>query len=161
MIRDAFRASLRRAILAGALPFLLALGGCGRPQPPEAGWTVRVSDQMVFAPSTFVCPPGQTLRIRLENTLAARGAALRHNLTILTPGSDAERFGRLATSASADDGYIPEEFRSRIIARTRFVGPSENIEITITSPSQPGDYPVVCAFPGHCLLGMRGTLTIR
>lgn len=38
---------------------------------------------------------------------------------------------------------------------------AESAEITITAPDRPGDYPVVCAFPGHCLLGMRGTLTIR
>lgn len=152
---------------AAALTLALAFCGCSRESIARSGaggmaeWTVQVNDKLVFSPREFTCAPGQRLRIRVSNTIPVNGPGISHNLTVLRPQADLEEFGRAAINASPEQDYLPESFRNLTIAHTGLIGPGQTREILLTAPTQPGTYPVACSFPGHCIVGMRGTLVVR
>ena len=54
-------------------------------------------------------------------------------------------------------GYIPES--EDIIAHSKLLTVGQREVIKFTAPSEPGDYPYVCTFPGHAIL-MQGVLKI-
>ena len=53
--------------------------------------------------------------------------------------------------------YVPTS--TDIIAHTAFaqIGQSQSVEFA--APSEPGDYPFFCTFPGHAML-MKGVLKV-
>ena len=145
----------------------LGLAACRRPAPARAvapspgDFEFRLNDQFVFQPSRIECSAGQALRLRLVNTLPREGPELAHNLVILRPGADVDAFARAGAEASSVEGYVPASFEPAVLARSPLVHPGQSLEFAIVAPSAPGDYPFVCSFPGHCLLGMRGALHVR
>ena len=133
------------------------------PTPALTGalWDIAVSQTMSFSPDTFSCAPGQHLTIRVTNSLPLRGAEIAHTFVLLKPAVDAEAFGRETLTARPEDDYIPVRLLAQTLAHTRLVRPGDTTEIEITAPAHPGSYAVVCAFPGHCIVGMRGQLIVR
>ena len=133
------------------------------PAPAADGvlWNVEVSAKMTFSPDTFSCAPGQRVRVRVTNTVPIHGAEITHTFVLLQSTVDVEAFGREAIDARAENSYIPERFLPQVLAHTPLLRPGESAELEFTAPIQPGTYPVVCAFPGHCIIGMRGQLVVR
>ena len=68
-----------------------------------------------------------------------------------------------ATAAASDaaNGYIPENMKDRVVASIGLLGPNETGEVTLTAPSEPGEYPFLCSFPAHCQIGMKGVLVVK
>ena len=81
-----------------------------------------------------------------------------HNVVVLLPDTDLDRFARAAARAGATD-YIPPNMRDQVVAHTRMLGGGESDTIRFPAPA-PGTYPFLCSFPGH-YLAMRGTLIVR
>jgi putative heme-binding domain-containing protein len=84
--------------------------------------------------------------ITLENN-----DAMPHNLAILSPGA-LEEIGLAAEKMTADPDtegrlYVPAS--SEVLYATRMVAPGQKVELAFTAPSEPGEYPFVCTFPGH------------
>lgn len=129
--------------------------------PGEAAFDIRVGEEFRFSPDRFECRPGQPLRLRLVNTLAPDGPELRHNAVLLRPGTDVEAFALAGADANAAHDYVPETFSGEVLAHSPLVAPGRTFELVLVAPRSPGDYPLVCTFPGHCILGMRGTLVVR
>lgn len=102
---------------------------------------------------------GQEIVLTLTNSGTLPKAAMGHNFVLLQPGTDLAEF-TAAGASHPESNYIPEEFSSKVVARTVLLGPGESDTITFTPP-KPGVYPFLCTFPGHCVVGMRGTLTIE
>ena len=46
-----------------------------------------------------------------------------------------------------------------VLAATDMSEPGETVSVTITAPSEPGDYRYICTFPGHYTV-MQGTMTV-
>ena len=84
-----------------------------------------------------------------------------HNVVICKIGK-ADGVVALATAMAADPegmakGYIPES--EDIIAASKLLTIGQRDVVKFTAPSEPGDYPYVCTFPGHAIL-MKGVLKI-
>ncbi|MBT16596.1 MAG: hypothetical protein CMO59_11530, partial [Verrucomicrobiales bacterium] len=53
---------------------------------------------------------------------------------------------------------VPES--EDIIASTKLVNPGGVDKIEFVAPSEPGDYPYICTFPGHWRL-MQGIIKVK
>lgn len=51
--------------------------------------------------------------------------------------------------------------KDKVLAFVALLGPNETGEVTFTAPTKPGEYPFLCSFPAHCLIGMKGVLVVK
>jgi azurin len=155
----------RLAVAAGLISSGLFLApGCTRATGATSGEIVLntgVGEAFAFNPDRLRCRAGQTVRLRLNFRLPAPGSELIHNIAVLATGTDPEAFGRATVEADERTAYVPSAYRHQVIAISPFVRDGESSEAVFTAPAVPGEYPLVCTFPGHCLLGMKGTLIVE
>jgi azurin len=121
---------------------------------------VTANDQMKFGVTSIEAKPGETLKIVLKNTGTLPKEAMGHNWVLLKKGSDAAAFSNAAVAAKATD-YIPDSLKGQVVAHTKLIGPKQTDEVTFTVPSEAGDYPFLCSFPAHFVVGMKGVLTVK
>ncbi len=82
-----------------------------------------------------------------------------HNWVLFKKMSEAE-LNKLAMEASQNPpDHLPKD-RSAILAYTAILGPGQSESITFKAPTEPGEYPFACTFPGHFAL-MRGKLIVK
>lgn len=120
---------------------------------------ITANDQMKFSLATIEAKPGEQLKVVFKNVGTLPKQAMGHNWVLLKKGSDVAAFGGAAAGAAGTD-YIPAGQKDKIIAHSKVLGPKETQEVTFTVPSEAGDYPFLCSFPGHFAL-MKGTLTVK
>ena len=99
---------------------------------------------------------GQPIVLTLENP-----DIMQHNIVFCKPGT-AEKVGKAADVLArdpkgADKNYVPQ--LPEVLAATPLVNPGESFTLEFTAPTQPGDYPFVCTFPGHWTI-MRGIMRV-
>jgi azurin len=56
--------------------------------------------------------------------------------------------------------HIPPGKAAMILAQTKLLGPGESETIDFKAPTQPGEYPFLCTFPGHFAM-MKGKLVVK
>ena len=86
---------------------------------------------------------------------------LQHNLVIVKQGKK-EAVGALADAMLTDPealkkNYVPES--EDVIVSSKLVNPGGTEKIEFLAPTEPGEYPYICTFPGHWRL-MEGILTV-
>ncbi len=85
-----------------------------------------------------------------------------HNVVITKQGKETPlKIGELALKLGLDGpalNYVP--FNDLVLAHSGTVGPEESETIYFTSPSEPGEYWIVCTFPGHSFT-MRTKLIVK
>ena len=87
---------------------------------------------------------------------------LQHNFLLVKPGK-LNDVGALADKMLTDPkamakSYIPES--PEILAHgTKLIGLGQSELIEFTAPTEPGDYPYLCTFPGHWRM-MNGVLKV-
>lgn len=120
------------------------------------------TDQMQYTVREFTVAPGQEVELTLvhEGRLAVQ--VMGHNVVILQQGEDYMAFGAevMIQGGSMANDYLPEGMRSRAIAWTRMIGGGETDTIRFTAPTEPGEYPFLCTFPGH-FGAMNGRMIVR
>jgi putative membrane-bound dehydrogenase-like protein len=99
---------------------------------------------------------GQKVVINLENP-----DGMQHNLLIIKPGT-LQKVGKAADEMlrdpkAAEKQYVPK--MQEVLYSTKLVNSGETVTLEFTVPSEPGDYPYVCTFPGHWR-GMNGILRV-
>lgn len=147
----------------GALAAAL-LAGCGPSAPtappvPDKSVTISANDDMKFDVTKIEAKPGQKLIITLKDTGTAPKFSMGHNLSVLTKGTNVNKFIE-AGAEHAANSYIDPAMKGNIIATTKLLGPGESDTITFSAPMVPGDYDFVCTFPGHAAVGMKGKLVV-
>jgi uncharacterized protein len=115
-----------------------------------------IRDQLKFDKTALTVAPGQLVEIVFTNI-----DAMQHNFLLGAPGS-LEQIGAsadalLTGSAGPAQQYVPEI--PQVLFATRLIEPGETLAFQFRAPSQPGQYPYVCTFPGHWRL-MNGVLTV-
>ncbi len=151
-------------VLAGALA--LALVGCGKTEDTAAPanglkiFALTANDTMKFNLTRLEVSPGEAVRVTLTNTGSQPKQAMGHNWTLLQKNADPAAFAAAAVTAQATD-YFPAEKGAEVLAHTRLLGPRQSDTIEFKAPSEPGDYPFLCTFPGHFVSGMKGVLVVR
>ena len=150
------------------LAFLLAAFlGAGWLHAADASATPRVikikagmDNVMKFDVASITAAPGETLKVILTTATTLPKEAMGHNWVLLTAGTDPVAFAAAGTGDAAK-GYIPEKMKEKVLASIGLLGPNEVGEVTFKAPTQPGEYPFLCSFPAHCLVGMKGVLVVK
>ncbi len=115
-----------------------------------------VPHKMVYDRSKIYVEAGKPAVIVLEN-----GDIMPHNLLIGAPGSLIE-IGLAAEKMAAEPDAVAKNFipnNSKVLHATRMVQPRESVRLMFTAPTNVGEYPYVCTFPGHWRL-MYGTMHV-
>lgn len=113
--------------------------------------------KMAFDKETLEVPAGKTVSLVFSND-----DQMPHNIVISTPGS-AEKVGlaadKMAALADAYDRHFVPDI-PEVLYATPLVNAGEVFQLDFVAPSEPGEYPYVCTFPGHWRI-MRGVLVVR
>ncbi|MEX0741827.1 MAG: plastocyanin/azurin family copper-binding protein, partial [Phycisphaeraceae bacterium] len=102
----------------------------------------------------FTVTPGQRVKLTFENP-----DFMPHNLIIVKPGT-ADAVAMLAIEMGAEGfakGFVPES--TDILQSTRMLNANQSQTLEFTAPTEAGEYPFVCTFPGHATL-MRGVMKV-
>ncbi len=157
--------NLAFVVLVGSLTFGL-LACSGQKESEEAATTppastapevqvvvIRpVGDEMKYETTEFTVKAGTQVKVVMENV--ATQLAMQHNVVITKPGSNTDDVGLAAVQAGEAAGYIPQH--DAVLFYTPLAKPGETTEVEFTAPAA-GDYPYVCAFPGH-YASMKGVM---
>jgi len=119
-----------------------------------------VDNAMKFDVTSIPAAPGEMIKVVLTNAMTLPKDVMGHNWILLTAGSDPVAFAAAAASDAAS-GYIPSKLKDKIIAFIALLGPNEVGEVTFKAPTEPGEYPFLCSFPAHCLIGMKGVVVVK
>jgi putative membrane-bound dehydrogenase-like protein len=115
-----------------------------------------IPNEMKYDQTALRVPAGAMVEIRFRNQ-----DFMQHNLLIITPGSLEEVGAAADAMASASDAaerqYIPEI--PEVLFKTPLVDPDSEYLLRFRAPTQAGEYPFVCTFPGHWRM-MNGILTV-
>jgi azurin/archaellum component FlaG (FlaF/FlaG flagellin family) len=116
-----------------------------------------VKEMMQYDVKEFVVKAGKPVELTFENP-----DAMQHNLLVIKPKS-LESIGKASDKMitqrdAAERNYIPN-LPQFIIAATPLVNPNQSHTLTFTAPTEAGDYPFVCTFPGHWRL-MKGVMKV-
>ncbi len=151
------------------LGLTVVLTGCGQAESPEpvepeldlvTSITITGNDRMEFDITEFAVPAGAEITLLFDNIGVMPKEAMGHNLAILDKDMDPNTFAAAAIRHPGNE-YIPPEYEDQVIATTKILGPGEEEVLIFTAPSEVGDYPYVCSFPGHTPAGMKGIMKVR
>lgn len=108
---------------------------------------------MVFDVTRFYATTGQQVHVVFENKAPG---SLPHNWVLVKPGKEASYAAFVVDKADA--GYYLDS--PDVLAHVPLVNPGSKSETTFTAPTEPGDYPYICSFPGHYMM-MKGVLVVK
>ncbi len=120
---------------------------------------ITANDSMKYSLTKIEAKVGQEIKIILTNAGSMPKAAMGHNLVVLQKGTDLKTFSDAAVAAAATE-YIPASMADKIIAHTKLLGAKQSDEITIKL-TEAGEYPFLCSFPAHYLVGMKGVIVVQ
>ena len=111
---------------------------------------------MRFDRQTLTAPAGAKIALHVINNDPAK---LMHNFALVAPGAlDKVIKASLTLGPQAIElNYVPPI--PEVLAATSQIAPGRKYILYFQAPSQPGQYPYVCTYPGHTQL-MRGTLIL-
>jgi azurin len=118
------------------------------------------TDEMKYSVTTITAKPGERIRIRMISRGTMPKIAMAHNVVVVKPGTDINKF-LTAGAPFRDTDFIAPAMQGFVIAKTPFAGPGEAVQVVFTVPTQPGRYPYLCTFAGHYAAGMQGTLIVK
>lgn len=110
-----------------------------------------------FAQKQLVVARGERLSLTFRNP-----DVVPHNWVLLQRGK-LQAVGDLANKLITDPSalgrhYVPDS--PDVLVFTDMVNPAANFTIHFTAPSEPGEYPYLCTFPGHWLV-MNGVMRVE
>jgi azurin len=114
-----------------------------------------VANTMAFDKTKLSVPAGAEVHLTIKNN--ATMATLPHNWVLVKPGSEASVAAN-GLKLGEPAGYFDVRDQNAL-AHTPMAKPGETTEVTFTAPTEPGDYPYICTFPGHYMM-MKGVLTV-
>jgi azurin len=121
---------------------------------------IVATDDMKYSVTTINAKPGETITIRLMAKGVIPKIAMAHNVVVLKLGTDVLKLLKDG-APHRDTDFIPPAMKEAVIAKTRFAGAGETVQVTFKVPAKPGNYPYICTFAGHHQAGMKGTLVVK
>ena len=110
-------------------------------------------DEMAFNKTKLSAPAGASIKLIFKND----SKTLQHNFVLAKPGT-AEEVANAGLTAGAEKSYVAES--PNVIAHTKLLNSGQSETLTFVAPSEPGDYPYICTFPGHSAT-MKGVLGVK
>lgn len=145
-----------------ALGLLLPVSGHAqdKPKPPKPPKPVKIEIEVVpgalrFATTRFDVNAGNEVELTLKNT-----CIMPHNLVLGKPGKADEITIQAMSLGNAGFGksFIPDS--PAVITATKIINPGVSEELKFKAPTEPGEYPYLCTFPGHGTV-MRGIMHVK
>ncbi|MEP6917471.1 MAG: PVC-type heme-binding CxxCH protein, partial [Acidobacteriota bacterium] len=137
-----------------------AAGPAARPDRAGSTRSVALSvvaGEMTFSQALITARAGQRVEITFSNT-----DDLQHNLVVFQRGNMAayekELFGSMNDAGAQARGFVPDS--PNVLIASPLLNAGESAVIAFDAPTEPGEYPYVCSFPGHWLM-MRGILKVE
>jgi azurin len=129
-------------------------------EPPKPAQHVEiqiasVANTMGFDKTKLSVPAGAEVHLTMKNN--ATMATLPHNWVLVKTGTEAS-VAAAGLKLGEPAGYFDVRDKNAL-AHTPMAKPGETTEVTFTAPTDPGDYPYICTFPGHYMM-MKGVLTV-
>jgi azurin len=121
---------------------------------PDQTITVGTSPGLKFDVEKLTVSAGAKIKLTFNND-----DDMTHNLVITTPG-DAVEVGNMAIKLGLEGtkmSYIPKT--EKVLYHTKLLQPGSEETIYFTAPTKPGDYTIVCTYPGHAYV-MQATFTV-
>lgn len=115
-----------------------------------------VPHKMIYDRPKIYVEAGKPVVIVLENA-----DIMPHNLLVGAPGSLTE-IGLAAEDIATRPDAIAKNFipdSKKVLYATRMVQPRETARLQFTAPTETGEYPYLCTFPGHWRI-MRGVMHV-
>lgn len=116
-----------------------------------------IPEMMKFDLDSFKVKAGDKIILEIDNL-----DGMQHNLLIAKPGTldkvGAAADAMLRDPKASEKFYVPEI--PEVLFSTKMIGPQELYTLTFTAPTEPGNYPFVCTFPGHWRM-MNGIMKVE
>jgi azurin len=116
--------------------------------------SAKNKEEMVFNQTTLKAKAGSKVTLTFKNNGTAKG--MTHNFVLTKPGK-MQAVVDASVAAGPTKDWTADS--ADIIAKTKLVDAGESTTVEFTAPTEPGDYPFVCTFPGHSAT-MKGTLKV-
>jgi len=116
-----------------------------------------VPERMLFDVKSFAVKPGQPVKLVFSNP-----DAMQHNLVIVKPGA-LEEVGMAGNEMAKDPDGIKRDFvpkSDKVLHATKLIDSKATTTLRFRAPTQPGNYPYVCTFPGHWPI-MNGVMEVK
>lgn len=112
--------------------------------------------QLIYDQKEITAPAGAVIALTFENP-----GEQPHNVVICAPGS-LDKVGAGADAMQTDPGgyargFVPDI--PEVLHKTRLLNRGEKETLLFRAPAEPGDYVMVCTFPGHWRL-MQGIFKV-
>jgi azurin len=136
-----------------------SLGVAARAADASREIVLTANDAMQFSLKEIAAAPGETLTVKLSHIGKLPKAAMGHNWVLLErmSGEEVAKFAMGCAKFAPD--YLPKDL-GQVLAHTKLLGGGEADAVTFTVPSEVGQYPFICTFPGHFAM-MRGNLIVK
>jgi glucose/arabinose dehydrogenase/azurin len=113
--------------------------------------------QLLYDQKELTAKAGSVVALTFENP-----GEQPHNVVIASPGS-LEKIGAGADAIQTDPnalsrGFVPDI--PEVLHKTRMLNRGEKETLLFRAPAEPGDYVIVCTFPGHWRL-MQAVLKVK
>jgi uncharacterized cupredoxin-like copper-binding protein len=95
-----------------------------------------------FTPNSFTVPAGQQIHFTATNN-----GGVEHSFVIMKLGKEIK-------------DHFTDQDKANVYWEQTAIPVGQTVNATFTSPSQPGDFQIVCAVPGHFEAGMIATLKV-
>ena len=116
-----------------------------------------IEHEMKFDKKIITVKPGQKVTISFTNP-----DFMQHNLLIAMPGT-LEKVGAAADLLARESNAIALNYVPKIpeiLYSTELVSPEGNATLVFIAPDKPGEYPFLCAVPGHWRI-MNGIMKVQ
>ncbi len=149
---------------ASAAPATAAAAPAAPSSSPVAGSSVIIIkpdavNPMSYDTKSISVKAGQPVKLTFSNDSIV---PLQHNLVIGKIGTKDAIIALATTMMTQPDalakGYIPES--PDILWHTKLLNPKESQTLEFTAPTEKGDYPYLCTFPGHSII-MNGVMKVE
>ena len=117
-----------------------------------------IPERLLFTKDKLTVKAGQPVKLVFSNP-----DVTEHNLLILAKDTPIQEIGEAANLMAADPeaakkDYIPDD--KRIMHATKMLKQGQRQTLRFIAPSEPGNYPYLCTFPGHWTI-MKGVLVVK
>jgi uncharacterized protein len=158
--QDAAPAAPAAAPAAPAAPAATAPAAAAAPAGDAAKVQIGVLPAvMKFDKTEFEVKAGQPVIVLFKN----EKCPLQHNIIFIKPGTT-DKMAAEAMKAVADPNFMKNNCiptgADVLFHSNKLIGPGQTDLIKFTAPTEPGDYPYICTFPGHAML-MRGIMKVK
>ena len=115
-----------------------------------------IKNEMKYDLTEFTVKAGKPVELVLNNN-----DFMQHNLVIVDKGTK-EKVGAAADRMAMDSNGAKQNFVPQIdevLFATAMVNPDDKTTLRFTAPTEPGEYPFICTFPGHWQI-MQGVMKV-